>query len=344
MINTKYIHLITKQLLGLSILLFSVSGIKAQNVTATAALDSTIIFIGGQIDLKLQLSQPDNLELSFPQLTDTITKAIEIVRSGKPDTLSAENNRLLIEQSFRITSFDSGLHYIPPIIFEEAGKKLNQNIQTEAMALMVHNPFEEVDPQKGITDIKKPIDTPFHLSEMYKYLPWTLGGLLLIALTIFIIGKYYGRSSPVKLFTKEQPVIPAHIKALNELERLKQEKLWQHNRVKEYYSGVTDTLRHYIEERFEIRAMEQTTDEIMDSFKGIDVTGVKSIDNLKQILLTADLVKFAKHEPLPDENDLSMINAFFFVNQTKIEEMKSLEEEKAEMLKKSENEVIEVKN
>ncbi|MCT4647771.1 MAG: hypothetical protein N4A74_22480 [Carboxylicivirga sp.] len=310
--------------------------LEAQNVTASAKLDSTVIFIGGQIDLKLQLSHPDNMELALPLLTDTITKNIEIVRFSEPDTLSRENNRLLIEQSFRITSFDSGLHYIPPIVFEEASKKLGKPVQTEAMALMVANPFAEVDPQKGIFDIKTPVATPFHLSEIYKYLPWVFGIILLAGIITFIILRFYGQEVPVKIFKKEVPKTPAHVRALESLNQIKSEKLWQHNRVKEYYSGVTDTLRHYIEERFKIRAMEQTTDEIMDSFKGVEVNDAKSIDNLKQILLTADLVKFAKHEPLPDENDLSMINAYFFVNQTKIEELKTLEEEKAEMLKKEE--------
>jgi len=344
MTHSKYIHLITKRLLPILTVVFIAIGTKAQNVSVTASLDSTVIFIGGQIDLKLQLSQPDDLDLSFPLLTDTITKHIEIVRIGQLDTLNTENNRLLIEQSYRITSFDSGLHYIPPIVFEQASEKLNKDIQTEAMALMVANPFEDVDPQKGIVDIKQPLETPFHISELYKYLPWVLGALLLIAIIIYLIYKYSGRKMPVQIFTKEKVVIPAHVRALEELSRLKKEKLWQHHRVKEYYSGVSDTLRHYIEERFEIRAMEQTTDEIMQSFKGVDVSGLNSLENLNQILTTADLVKFAKHEPLPDQNDLSMINACFFVNQTKEEEMKSLEEEKADILKRSENEAIEVNN
>ncbi|MBK3516372.1 hypothetical protein [Carboxylicivirga marina] len=322
------------------VLLCSSHGISAQNVTVSAKMDSTIIFIGGQIDLKLQLSQPEELELAFPLLTDTITGNIEIVRMNDLDTLSKENGRLLIEQNYRITSFDSGLHFVPPIVFEQASEKLGQVIQTEPMALMVVNPFEEVDPQKGIVDIKRPQDTPFHLSELYKYLPWVLGLLLLSGIVTFIALKFFGKDVPVRIFKKEEPIIPPHQRALDELERIKLEKLWQSNRVKDYYSGVTDTLRHYIEERFEIGAMEQTTDEIMESFKGVDVRDVKSIENLKQILLTADLVKFAKHEPLPDENDLSMINAYFFVNQTKEEEMKTLEEEKEEMLKSEQNEAV----
>ncbi len=334
MTRSNYKYPFIKPLILVLLLVGSYTSSVAQDVNVSASLDSTVIYIGGQIDLKLQLSQPDNIDLNWPVITDTITKSIEIIRANKPDTISTDNGRLLIEQNFRITSFDSGLHYIPPIVFEEAGNKLNQIIQTEPMALMVANPFEEVDPQKGIADIKKPVNTPFHISEMYKYLPWLLGLLALSGIITFIALKYFGKELPVKIFKKEEPLIPAHERALKELDRIKQEKLWQHNRVKEYYSSVTDTVRHYIEERFEIRAMEQTTDEIMQSFRGVDINDVKSIDNLRQILETADLVKFAKHEPLPDENDLSMINAFFFVNQTKIELLKTLEEEKAEMLKK----------
>ncbi|TRX70321.1 hypothetical protein [Carboxylicivirga sp. M1479] len=334
-------HIQQTLLLAVSLILFGFqSNSVAQNVSVSATMDSTVIFIGGQIDLKLQLSQPDGLDLPFPLLTDTITKNIEIVRLSELDTLNRENGRLLIEQNLRITSFDSGLHYVPPIVFEQAGEKINQLVQTEAMALMVINPFEEVDPQKGIMDIKKPISTPFHLSELYKYLPWVLGIILLAGIVTFIILKYMGRDIPVKIFKKEVPVIPAHERALSELDKIKQEKLWQQNRIKEYYSSVTDTLRHYMEERFEIRAMEQTTDEIMDSLKEINFRDVKSSDNLKQILMTADLVKFAKHEPLPDEHDMSMINAYFFVNQTKIEEIKSLEEEKAAMLSKENEEAV----
>lgn len=338
MINSRLIKYITKTLF-VTFVAFSFTHTKAQNATATASLDSTNIFIGGQIDLKLQLSQPNDIELNFPVLTDTITKSIEIVRFSDPDTINTDNNRLLIEQTYRITSFDSGLHYIPPIVFEQASVKLDKVVETEPMSLMVINPFEEVDPQKGITDIKQPIETPFLLSELYKYLPYILAFILLSGIITLIALKYFGRELPVKIFTKEEPVILPHIRALSELERIKEEKLWQHSRVKDYYSGVTDTLRHYIEGRFDIGAMEQTTDEIMESFNKKDIVDKKLTYNLKHILSTADLVKFAKYEPLPDENDISMINAFFFVNQTKEEEIKSLEEEKADMHEKSEKEV-----
>lgn len=323
--------------LGVMLLFFlPLSMAKAQEVSVSAQLDSTEIFIGGQIDLKLEISQPKGVDVVFPLLTDTITKNIEIVRAGELDTIPQENDRLLLQRTYRITSFDSGLHYIPPIRFELANLETSHPLETEAMALMVINPFEEVDPQKGITDIKQPLATPFLFSELYRYWPILAGILALGAIITFIVFRLTNRKVTIPLLNKEKPKLPPHVIALERLDEIKSEKLWQRDLVKRYYSEVTDALRHYIEERFQIRAMEQTTDEIMSSFKSVDVNEVKSLDNLKQILQTADLVKFAKHEPLPDENDLTMINAYFFVNQTKQEVIKSLEEEKEELLKKEE--------
>lgn len=345
MVNAKltYFNIKTRVML-LVFGMLSLATTKAQNVSVSAEMDSTMIFIGGQIDLRLQMSQPADMQLDFPLMTDTITANVEIVKAGNIDTLNTENQRLLLQQTYTITSFDSGLHYIPPIVFEEAAKKLGHTLQTNNMSLMVVNPFSEVDPQKGITDIKMPRETPFLFAELVKYWPWLLGLILFSGIVTLVAMKYFGRKIPIKIFNKEVPKLPPHETALKELDKLKEEKLWQRDMVKTYYSRLTDTLRRYIEERFEINAMEQTTDETTLALKNIDDVDKKSLNNLNDILSTADLVKFAKHEPLPDENDLSMINAYFFINQTKVDEVKSLEEEKEAMLKKIEEEAENTKS
>ena len=97
---------------------------------------------------------------------------------------------------------------------------------------------------------------------------------------------------------------------------LKNVKLWQQGLNKEYYTALTETVRRYIVDRFGVNAMELTSAEILDSLrKDEEVASV--YDRLKQILLLADFVKFAKIHPLPDENDLSLTNAYSFVNETK---------------------------
>ena len=110
--------------------------------------------------------------------------------------------------------------------------------------------------------------------------------------------------------------MPAHVRAISELDKLKAEKIWLQGREKEFYSKLTDILRTYIFEREGINAMEMTSGEILNEIRKI--TEVESVyENLKQILSTSDLVKFAKYKPYPDENDLSLVNAYFFVNQTR---------------------------
>ncbi|MBL7893041.1 MAG: hypothetical protein JNL63_10450, partial [Bacteroidia bacterium] len=93
------------------------------------------------------------------------------------------------------------------------------------------------------------------------------------------------------------------------------EKLWQEGKVKQYHSRLTDILRLYIEARFKIPALEQTSDEIMSNFRSV-LIDEESKKKIKQVFLVADLVKFAKEQPLPSENELSLTNAFDFVNGT----------------------------
>ena len=89
---------------------------------------------------------------------------------------------------------------------------------------------------------------------------------------------------------------------------------------------ITDTLRRYIVGRFGINAMEMTSAEILEMIhKNTEAQSV--YDSLAQILSLSDFVKFAKMVPLPDENDLSLMNAYLFVNQTKIEEHTTDQEE-----------------
>ena len=322
-----------KKLISLIVLLVAMllpGGIvKAQNVSVNAKLDSTLLYIGGQMNLTLELSQPKDVNIVFPQFTDTITKVIEVVSATPVDTTFLDNNRLTLTQQYTITCFDSGLQYIPPIKFELAQEEVHKIYETQSMALTVINPFESVDPKKGISDIKKPIDSPFSLAELLPYLKWIFLALVVIGLIVYLIIRY-NRKADGPVVKKSKPKEPPHITALRDLNRIKAEKLWQKDKVKKYHSEITDTIRLYIENRFNIQSLEQTTEETLDALKGIELTDDNAYEKLKQILELADLVKFAKLKPLPDENELSMTNALFFVNQTKEEVMKSLKEEKEE--------------
>lgn len=306
---------------------FASQNLSANNVVVSAKLDSSLMVIGGQMNLTIEISQPKNIKTIFPDINDTITKDIEVLEITKPDTIFHDDQRLSLTQIYRVTSFDSGLYYIPPMLFEYFDGELAGKATTEPLVLMVINPFEEVDPQKGFFDLKNAFNLSFILSELWPYRYWFFAFYLLLIISGLGVYYYMTREIPLKeVFFPSKPKEPPHITALRSLETIKNEKLWQAGRIKLYHSQLTDTLRKYMEGRYEFPALEQTTSEIMDELRQIELPDKNLYNKMEQVLNIADLAKFAKFEPSPDENESSLINAYFFVNQTKIEELLTPEE------------------
>ena len=117
---------------------------------------------------------------------------------------------------------------------------------------------------------------------------------------------------------KVEPKLPPHQQAMNEIERIKSEKIWQKGQPKDYYTELTDTLRQYIKDRFGFNAMEMTSTEIID--KLLETNDKEALSDLRVLFQTADLVKFAKHNPMMNENDANLLNAIDFINETKEKE------------------------
>ncbi len=130
---------------------------------------------------------------------------------------------------------------------------------------------------------------------------------------------YFTKRNKQVVVIPEKPKIPAHITALATLEKIKEEQVWKEGHVKEYYSSISEAVRLYIEERFNVNALESTTDEIMKAFR-TQVVDKQSKEKLEQTLTLSDLVKFAKLTPIEDEHKFTLQNAFDFVNGTKREE------------------------
>jgi hypothetical protein len=228
-------------------------------------------------------------------------------------------SQLAQTQTLLITSFDSGYYAIPPFKFTISGDT-NKIFETEPLLFSVNT--IAIDTTQNIKDIKPPIEVPFSWKELLPYVYWGIGGLAVLAALIILTRNYLKKRKKKPLPEIIAPKIPPHVTALEQLEKLKEEKLWQQGKLKQYYSGLSDILREYIEHRFYINAMEQVTDEIMYAFRTADASDeIKA--KLRQVLFLADLVKFAKEQPLPNENELCIENAFEFVNCTKKEDTKT---------------------
>ena len=299
----------------------------SQNIKVSATLDSNTILIGEQTKLHLTVkykADEGNISIQWPALSDTIIKQIEIVDKSKIDTTIPDKQNNLPEleqhQTLTITSFDSGFFAIPPFRFT-INNDSTKSFETEAMLLHVNT--LPVDTTLAIKDIKPPMDEPFDFRELIPYIIWGAVISAVIALIVYITLKLVSRKP--KPVVKVESKIPPHVTALQSLEKLRDEKLWQEGKLKEYHSALTDIIRTYIEHRFKVSALEQTSDEILYNFRSI-VIDKESKEKLRQMLLLSDLVKFAKEQALPTENEMSMNNAFDFVNGTMREETKKQEE------------------
>jgi hypothetical protein len=292
-------------------ILFSASTTKAQNVVVTASLDTNKILIGDQIKLILKAQAPTGTQVKFPMIADTLRSHIDVVKQSKIDTsFSPDKQRFELSKTIVITSFDSGYYAIPPFDFYTNSDTVHP-LSTSALLLSVQT--LAVDTTKAFKDIKGPLDAPFTWQEAA---PYIIGGLLCLAVAVAI--GYYLRSRKKTIVKVEKPkvLVPPHIEALEQLQLLRDEKLWQNGFEKEYHIRISDIIRNYVERRFGLTALEQTTDEIMRHTRSIDLIDENLRHKLKQILSLSDMVKFAKELPLPNENEQSMDNAIHFVNST----------------------------
>ena len=316
--------------------------VHAQRIKATASLDSSKILIGDQVKLFLEIDHPKNVDVTFPQVPDTINSLIEVLSRSGIDTFEADNEKFMKQiQAYTITCFDSGAYRIPPYWFKIDMDGNIDSVPSNGVTLQVFS--MEIDTTKGPTDIKMPYDAPLTLKEVT---PYILGVILIGAIIFFLLYSIKRKKKNQPIFARpKKPKEPAHIIALRELDRIKTEKVWQKGKTKQYYSELTDTLRTYIEDRFAIRAMEQVTDEILDSFRAQkNLLNDKNFANLSQILQLADLVKFAKYQPLPDDDNLALVNAYFFINETKKEDPKKVEKSEDQENKDDDNvEEVEIK-
>ncbi len=296
--------------------------LSAQELSVAAELDSNTIRLGEQVKINLYLrchtGTLKNLKVLWPKIEDTLRKEIEVISVSSIDTTIPDKNKpdlLQHHQSITITSFDSGYWAIQPFIFIVNGDSSNPLI-TEPLLLNVHTVPVDTS-EASVKDIKAPFEEPFNWKEYIPHVLIGLGSIWAIILIVYLIYRFTKKKKPAA--PPPGPKEAPHLIALRNLELIKQNKLWQEGKIKEYYTGITDVLRVYIEGRFNIHAMELTSDEIMSVMKS-QVIDALSREKLQQILALADYVKFAKAKPIDVENELAWNNAVDFVKGTLREE------------------------
>jgi hypothetical protein len=307
--------LILSIFLFISIISFSVG----QEVKITSSFDSTKIFIGDQIKFTITIDKPSDLKLAIPVLKDTLCKNIEIISGPKTDSSTLQNGRIKIIQKYLITSFDSGRYQVSPVFVETKNEsEIKRFFSDYSMLEVMRVKIAPPDTTAKIFDIIKPYKAPITVGEI---LPWILIATLIGVISWLVIRLLRKLKKSETDAGTYFPPEPAHVIAFRELERLKNEQLWQKGETKKYYTLLTEILRQYLENRFRVFSLELTTSETLDA---LIKTGFKkngSYNDLKTVLTGADLVKFAKYNPLPAENDTHFQNSWNFVMATKENEM-----------------------
>ena len=280
------------------------------NITFRAKLDSATLLMGKTTALHLEITQDKNARGFFTnEQADTLSAAIEIAERPAADTVDLGNNRIQINRDLIIQCFDSGNWVIKPIAYVVNGDTAYCN----QVAIKV-KPVD-VSKMKDIHDIKPVEEVPFSLIDWLPDYWWLwLLVLLLIGGGLWAYFKYFKKGiNPLKPLKKR---LPPYDEAMANLQRLKAAQLWQQGQEKEYFTGLTDILRVYIDRRFGVNAVEMTSSQIIDTLKHNNETKAVN-EQLEMILEVADIVKFANARPLADDNEVAYQRAVNFVEETR---------------------------
>ena len=315
-------NIILKRIAVLSVFLLCAAGMSAQEVTVSAKLDSTRIIIGDHLKMHLSVTAPSQKNITVQPYEQWQLANCEIVEV-KPLVSNVKGENTVYEQEATVISFDTGVAAIAPIfVFESDTIPVGK---TELLQFYVDSLPVFVDTTLAFKDIKAPLDgEDIELlpdekakSNWKKVLLITLLVLLVLGTAFYFYWKY-GRKylhdkkvAEVKHKLKEN----AGLVALNSLKSLKAKKLWQKGQVKDYYSELSEIIRTYIDSQWDVNAMEMVTVEIMEAIDNLDVDD-EQMRELNILLERADLVKYAKEQPMVEENEVSYKKACEFVKVT----------------------------
>ena len=286
-------------------------------LVVSAAIDSTTLFIGDQTDLHLRATCEVGEQVQLPALDKELIPGIEILDKTVVDTATLSDGRVQYNQYLTLTSFEDSLFYIAPLPFVSG----DDTVWSESLMLNVVQPFEMDSADMAITDIK----------GIYKAPIWWWGILRWVLLALAIagvgVGGYYlitylqcrMRKGEEEMAAAE-PLRPAEEVALEKLDAIREQKIWQTGQVKEYHTQLTDVVREYIDRRFDVSSVEQTSDETLRAMRPLLSSQKELYEQLRKMLTLADLVKFAKWTTTPDENEQSLRSAYAFVKETTLAE------------------------
>lgn len=269
----------------------------------TASIDSTVIEMGARANITIDISDPSmkGVLVDLPE-PGVLTDAVDIV-SVEADTFAAG-----YQYRVCIQAFEPGDITFEPFRFA-VGDDTTQSTHLSLKVIPVElDSLETINPMTGVANVPR---------KWYDYIPdyllWIVLSVALLAVVVALIVLY--RKNGTIIIKKVKPVDP-YEEAMSSLNNLRERKLAETGREKEFYTSLIDILRKYLDGRYGINAMEMTSTQILATLKANPETRDNQ-PRIKQILEIADFVKFANVRPLPDDNVNTFRNVVKFVEDTK---------------------------
>ena len=291
-------------------------GLKAQQVEVDGKVESTDVQVGKPFTLDLSLKVPYGWFVEWNDFaTDTLSEQLDIIKRSEVERTADADSNVIVKQQLTLMTFDTGQIQVPAVGLTYA-KSFDDLDRLKAYTdpINLYSTTITVDTTLAYKPIVEPIAAPVQMKEVF---PWILA-VLLLALVVFGIW-YWRKHRKTKVdadgIIVRGPVIPPYDKAVGDLEQLRQQKLWQSGKVKEYFSSLTDIAREYIEGQFGVNAVEMTTDDILEEVKPLHFSQ-ETYNKLKETMEVADLVKFAKYSAANLESENAMNSMTEFVNES----------------------------
>lgn len=305
-----------KRLFALT-LLFAALAARAQTPVVTARVEPDSIGIGDRFELIVEVEKDLVQTVLFPEFTDESGR-IEVVHDFPVDTLLRDGRQLKLRKRYELQAFDEGRFNLGAARVLYADKNIVDTLSTQDALLLEVGTFQIDTLTQTIYDVKAQKTLPFKMAEIMDYLKAAVF-LILVLVGAFFALRYWlaSRGKGFGSLFKPAPPLPPHVAAIQALEAIHHQKLWQNNKHKQYYSALTDILRTYIDSRWDVSAMEMTSDEIVDAMRCVELPQKAKMD-LATVLRDADLVKFAKDTPDAEQNEADYLKCYYFVEETKL--------------------------
>ncbi len=284
----------------------------------TGRVEPDSIGIGDRFDYIIEVEKDLMQVVEFPVFSPDPRTDMELVESMAVDTLERDGRRMRLRKRYRMAAFGEGNYHFGHAEVLYADKNILDTLRSRDSISLLVTTFQIDSTSQSIYDLKPQKNLPFRFSEISGYAKRAFAALAVVALLVYLLMRHLAaRGRRLGDLFKPAPPVPPHVEAIQALEALHHRKLWQNNRHKLYYSGLTDILRTYIARRWGVGAMEMTSDEIIAAMRGTEMPDKARMD-LTEILRHGDLVKFAKAMPEAEQNEGDYLKAYYFVEETKL--------------------------